>query len=147
MTSADPAQSQKKKVPLVEGLFAWPSDDPRLIASRCKKCGAVAFPKAAFCTNPDCEKLRENVEEILLGKRGKVWTFTTQHYPAPAPFRYEPVRPYGIAMVDLPEGIRVLGMLTTTENVRLESEVEMTVARLYEDEENEYITWMFRPIS
>ena len=146
MADANPSESQKKKVPIVQGLFTWPSEEPRLIASRCKKCNAVAFPKVPFCTDPDCEKQRENVEEILLSNRGKIWTFTTQIYPAPPPFRYEPFQPYGIAMVDLPDGIRVLGMLTTTENVSLGSKVEMTVGKLYEDEENEYITWVWRPV-
>ncbi len=146
MTGGTTAQSQKKKTPIIQGLFAWPADEPRLLASRCKECGTVAFPKSPFCTNPDCVKVRENVEEVLLSKRGKVWTFTTQHYPAPLPFRYEPFRPYGIAMIDVPEGLRLLGMLTTTENVKIGSEVEITVGKLYEDKDNEYITYMWKPV-
>ena len=48
--------ADKEKKPMVEGLFTWPSDEPRLIASRCKKCGTVAFPKFPICNNPDCDK-------------------------------------------------------------------------------------------
>jgi len=136
----------KEKKPMVEGLFTWPSDKPRLIVSRCKKCGTVAFPKIPICNNPDCEKAPENVEEIQLSKRGKIYTYTYQIYSAPPPFRMEPFEPYGIAMVDFPEGIRLLGMCTVAENLKIGMEVETTVGKLYEDEENEYITYMFKPV-
>jgi uncharacterized OB-fold protein len=137
----------KEKKPIVEGLFTWPSDDPRLIASKCKKCGTVAFPKAPFCTNPDCEKVRENVCEIQLDKRGKVFTYTYQIYTAPPPFRMEPFEPYGIAMVDLPEGIRLLGIIPKAKDLEIGMNVEVGVTKLYEDEENEYITYAFKPVS
>lgn len=139
--------TEKKKVPIIEGLFSWPSPEPRLIASRCKKCSTVAFPKVTVCPNPDCSKGTENVEEILMNPRGKVWTWTIQRYPPPSPFKYEPFAPYSIAMVDLPEGIRVLGILSTTESVQIGSEVEMIVGKLWEDQENEYITWMWKPVT
>ena len=109
----------KKKVPIVEGLFTWPSDDPKIIASRCKKCGTVSFPKAPFCQNPDCEKVRENIEQIELNKRGNLWSYTFQRYQPPAPFRYEPFQPYALGMVDFPEGIRIWGIINGTENLEM----------------------------
>ena len=136
----------KKQVPIIEGLFTWPSDKPQLIASRCKKCRTVSFPKAAFCGNPDCEKLRENVEVIKLSNSGTLWSFTTQIYAPPAPFKKEPFEPYGIGMVDTEEGLRVLGILTSSDNLKVGTKVEMTAGKLYEDEENEYITWMWKPV-
>jgi len=136
----------KKQVPIIKGLFTWPSDKPQLIASRCKKCRTVSFPKAAFCVNPDCEKVRENVEEIKLSNRGKLWTWTIQKYAPPAPFRKEPFEPYGIGMIDTEEGLRVLGILTTTDNIKIGMPVEMTAGKLYEDDENEYLTWMWKPV-
>jgi len=136
----------KKQVPIIEGLFTWPSDKPQLIASRCKKCRTVSFPKAAFCGNPDCEKLRENVEVIKLSNSGTLWSFTTQIYAPPEPFKKEPFEPYGIGMVDTEEGLRVLGILTSNDNLKVGMKVEMTAEKLYEDEENEYITWMWKPV-
>ena len=138
--------TNKKKVPIVEGLFTWPSDDPRIIASRCKKCGAVAFPKAPFCPNPDCARVREDMEEIQLSKKGTLWTYSFQIYAPPLPFKREPFEPFAIGMVDFPEGLRMLGIITRMENLRLGMPVETTVGKLYEDEENEYITWMWSPI-
>ena len=138
--------SVKKKIPIIEGLFTWPSEEPRLIVSRCKKCGTVSFPKAPFCQNPDCEKVRENVEQIELSKRGKIYSYTFQRYQPPLPFRYEPFEPYALGMVDFPEGIRIWGIITKMENLRMGMEVETTVGKLYEDEENEYITWMWKVV-
>ena len=136
----------KNKVPLIEGLFTWPSDDPRIIAWRCKKCATVAFPKVAFCPNPDCEKVHENLERIELSKRAKLYNYTRQIYAPPPPFKKEPFEPYGIGMVDFPEGLRVLGMITRTDRLEIGMEVETTVGKLYEDEENEYLTWMWDPL-
>lgn len=136
----------KNRVPLVEGLFTWPSDKPRLIGSRCKKCGTMSFPRAAFCGNPDCEKDTANVEVVELSNRGKLYTWTVQVYPPAQPFRMEPFEPFPIGMIDLPEGLRVLGMLTT-DQVNFDTEMEMTVRKLFEDDKNEYVTWAWKPIS
>ena len=138
--------STKKKVPIVEGVCTCPSDDPRLIISRCKKCGGVLFPKAPFCPNPDCEKSRDNIEVIELSKRRKLYSYTYQLYQPPAPFRMEPFKPYAIGVVDFPEGLRVYGIMTTMDNLRIGMEVDTTVGKLYEDEENEYLTWMWEPV-
>lgn len=136
----------KKQVPIIEGLFTWPSDKPQLVASKCKKCGAYFFPKVPYCGNPDCTKDKANMEVTPLSNRGKMYTYTI-HTAQPAhPFRMEPFKPYGVAMVDVPEGMRVLGMTTTTEGLKIGQTVEMTVGKLYEDAENEYITWMWKPV-
>lgn len=139
--------TNKKRVPVIEGLFTWPSDDPRLIISRCKKCGGASFPRAPFCPNPDCEKSRDNVEVVELSKRGKLYSYTYQIYAPPAPFKMEPFEPYAIGMLDFPEGLRIYGIITTMENLKIGMELETTVSKLYEDEGNEYITWMWRPVA
>ena len=33
-----------EQVAIEEGLFTWPSDDPRLLGSQCQDCGAIIFP-------------------------------------------------------------------------------------------------------
>ncbi len=32
------------QVPVAQGVFTWPSDEPRLIGSRCDACGTYDFP-------------------------------------------------------------------------------------------------------
>ena len=40
------------QVPVAEGIFTWPSDEPQLIGSRCTECGIVTFPRQDSC--PRC---------------------------------------------------------------------------------------------
>ena len=138
-----------KRVPVVEGLFTWPSDKPQLMGTRCLSCGSYFFPRKMTCSNPACKE--KKVEEVLLSPRGKLYSYTIQYYPPPPPFRYsEPFAPYGIGLVELPEGIRVAGMLTTGDinEISIGMDVELVVEKVYEDDEgNEVVTYKFRPLS
>jgi hypothetical protein len=133
----------KKQVPVEEGLFTWAPGEPRLIGSRCKTCGTYSFPKSYSCPNPDCDA--KDVEEVLLSRRGKLASYTIQRYNPPL-FKMEPFRPFAIGLVELPEGINVLGILTSTENLRTGMNLEMVVEGLYTEGENEVVTWKFRPV-
>ena len=137
-----------KTVPVAEGLFSETADGPRLLGSRCASCGTPYFPRSAVCHNPECRESK--MEEASFGPRGTLWSCAIQNYPPPAPARYEePYTPYALGMVDMPEGLRVLGRISTDdpENVEVGTEVELVLERLYLDENgNEVITWKFRPI-
>ncbi len=83
-----------------------------------------------------------------MSRRGKLWSYTVQYYPPP-PFRApEPFVPFGIGLIELPEKIRVLGMLTESDpdKLKIGMEVELVLDKLYEDNGKEVITWKFRPI-
>jgi len=138
---------EKRQIPVLEGFFTWPSDEPRLIGGKCKGCGEYFFPKFVSMHNPDCE-FRE-VEEVLLSRKGRLWTYTIIYYKPPLPFRApEPFKPFGIGIVELPEGIRVIGQMTGCElnKLKVGMEVEMVVEKQHEDNQgNEYMTWKFRP--
>jgi uncharacterized OB-fold protein len=136
----------KKQVPIIEGLFTWPADKPQLLASKCKKCGAYFFPTVPFCGNPDCAKDKANMEVVPLSNTGTMYTYTIHTAQPAVPFKMDPFKAYGVAMVDVPEGMRVLGMTTTIEGLEIGQTVEMTIGKLYEDAENEYITWMWKPV-
>jgi len=137
-----------KRIPIAEGLFAETEDGPRLLASRCPSCGAHYFPRSATCNNPDC--LGGQTEEIALSRRGKLWSYTIQYYPPPPPFKFEqPFTPYAIGLVELPEGLRVLGMVSTDnpEGLMVGLDVELVLERLYRNEDgDEMMTWKFRPL-
>jgi enoyl-CoA hydratase len=134
---------EKKQVPVEAGLFTWPSSEPRLIGSRCRSCGTYSFPKSYSCPNPDCDV--KDVEEVQLSGRGKLASYTIQRYNPPL-FKMEPFRPFAIGLVELPEGINVLGILTTTDNLKIGMALEMVVEGLYTEGENEVVTWKFKPI-
>jgi uncharacterized OB-fold protein len=61
------------QVPVAEGLFTWPSEEPQLIGAKCPDCGVTTFPRQATC--PRCPS--ERMDEMLLPRRGTLWTFTT----------------------------------------------------------------------
>ena len=142
-------QHQKQRVPAVEGLFTWPSAEPCLIGSRCRSCNTCYFPAISTCMNPECDD-KENVEQVSLSRKGKLWSYTIQVYNPPPPFPQVPKEqftPFAVGIVELPEGVRVIGMLTTTENLEIGMELELVAGKLYEDENNEYLTWKFKPTS
>jgi uncharacterized OB-fold protein len=51
---------------VAEGIFTWPSAEPRLIGSRCVACGIVTFPAQDSC--PRCASTE--MSEHLYGAPG-----------------------------------------------------------------------------
>ena len=139
----------KNQLPVAKGLFTWPSDDPRFIATRCKSCGDVFFPAGEFCANPNCTGTE--VEEILLSKRGKLYSCSIQYYQPPKPFvAPDPFVPFAVGIVEFPEGIRILGQLIDCDpekDLKIGMDIEMLVEKLDEDAQgNEFVAWKFRPV-
>ena len=137
--------------PIQEGLFTWPSERPQLIASHCQNCGELTFPSQDSC--PACTA--RNSEEVLLSRRGTLWTWTVQHFPSPAPPYIGPsdpdeFTPFAVGYVELPEGIRVEGHLTESDADRLEigMEMDLVIEPFVQDEEGcELMRFAFRPAS
>jgi uncharacterized OB-fold protein len=138
-------QPAKKQVPIKEGLFEWAEDGPRLIGSRCRECGEVTFPANPFC--PQC--CRETTENIRLSRRGVLYSFTIQRFKPPPPYRGpEAFTPYGVGMVELPEGLRVTSVLEESdpERLRVGMKMELVIARFFADDEgHEVLGYKFRP--
>ncbi|HZZ48548.1 MAG TPA: OB-fold domain-containing protein [Pseudonocardia sp.] len=136
-----------EQLPVAEDLFRWSAaDGAALVGSRCTGCGSHYFPRSLSCRNPACED--KSVEEVLLGRRGRLYSYTVQSYRPPALFGMEPFEPYAIGLVELPEGLRVMGMLTGCEldEIRIEMPVELTVEPLYTDDSGrEVLTYKYVP--
>ncbi len=140
--------SNLEMVPVAQDLFRAEGDQARLIGTRCTSCGTHYFPKSLSCRNPQCRD--KKIEDVLLGPRGTLYSYTLQAYRPPALFRMEHWAPYMIGQVELPEGLRVMGMLTGCDNneVRIGMDVELTVEPLYTNEEGrEVMTYKFRPVA
>jgi uncharacterized OB-fold protein len=73
----------------------------RLEAGRCLDCGKVVYPARKIC--PGCGGAR--FEPTRLSRHGKVVTSTVIHV-APTEFQME--APYAIAIVETPEGARLM---------------------------------------
>ena len=140
----------KTKVPAIEGWFTVTDSEPALLGSRGAETGSYFFPRSlAFSRNPAAPA--EELEEVELGRRGRVWSYTTNHYAPPPPYMApEPFEPYTIVAVELPdEQMVVLGQLVDGADpaaLSVGSEVELVLGTLYEDDENEYVVWKWRPV-
>jgi len=140
----------KTRVPAVEGWFTLDAE-PRLLGKRCRACGCVYFPKPSlYCRNPDCQS--QDLEEVELSRRGRVWSYTDAQYQPPPPFvvRGDGFEPFAIAAVELEkEGIVVLGMVADgygVADLKVGREVELVVEELYSEGGTEYVVWKWKPV-
>src|SRR5207253_4815038 len=126
---------------------------PALLASRCTTCGSSFFPpiasaEGAFCRNPVCQG--EEFEATELSRRGTVWSYTDAQYQPPPPYvpAADPYVPFGLAAVELPEGLVVLGQVADgfgVSDLKVGSAVELVVETLYTDDSGERSIWRWRP--
>jgi uncharacterized OB-fold protein len=138
------------QVPLAEGLFTFPSDDPQLIGSRCTACGIITFPAQGSC--PRCASTA--MEEHLLARRGRLWAWTTQDFPPPSPPYAGPKGkdfvPFAVGYVELPGEVKVESRLTESDPTALEIGMEMELALVpfrTNDDGDEVMTFAFRPVA
>ncbi|HJP91099.1 MAG TPA: Zn-ribbon domain-containing OB-fold protein [Pyrinomonadaceae bacterium] len=120
-------------IPIAPNLFELSAEGARLIGSRCVKCGEVTFPVSAFC--PQC--CTETTETIPLSRRGTLYSFTVQRFRPPPPYRGPgEFEPYGVGMIELPEGLRVTAVLADEDpdSLCVGMEMELIVMKLFEDE-------------
>ncbi|MEU3458048.1 OB-fold domain-containing protein [Micromonospora sp. NPDC006766] len=137
-----------QQVPVADELFEVSVDGAAaLVGSRCTGCGTHYFPKSLSCRNPRCETKR--VEEVLLGRHGTLYSYTVQGYRPPALFGMDPWTPYAIGLVQLPEGLRVLGMLTgcDLDEIRIGMPLRLLAEPLYRATDGrEVLTYKFSPL-
>jgi uncharacterized OB-fold protein len=137
------------RVPVADGIFTWPSDAPKLLGSRCTKCGNHMFPVQDGC--PKC--MSDESEQVELATRGTLWSWTVQAFPPKSPPYLGPTgddfRPYGVGYVELPGEVRVESRLTEADpdRLRIGMEMELVIDSLgFDDDGNELITYAFAPI-
>lgn len=132
----------EKSVVVVEGLFEETSDGVVLLAGSCPKCRRRYFPRAQACREPSCD--RAVLSSIVLNGTGTLWSYTIQHYPAPAPFRTDVPGPYGIGVIQFADGLRVLGMIApeSRDKLRAGDPVGLTSTTLYVNSDGQSVrTW------
>lgn len=140
--------SGHKLIPIKEGLYTTPLadlDQVKLIGSKCNNCGEVTIGKASYC--PNC--VSEDMKEIPLSRRGKLWTYTVIRHRPPGNYRGpDPFVPFGEGLVEMPEGIQVLSVLDgDVDALRIGMDLELVVYKLYRDEEgNDVVAFKFKPV-
>jgi uncharacterized OB-fold protein len=136
-------------VPAAEGWFTMDEAQPQLVGARGVTSGSYFWPTAlAVSGNPT--RPGEEREPALLSRRGRLWSWTTNHYAPPEPYvSPDPFVPYTVCAVELEtEQMVVLGQLATgadTEQLEVGMPMELVLGPLYEDDEHEYVVWQWAP--
>jgi uncharacterized OB-fold protein len=124
------------------GLFTQDENGQcHLIAGQCDACARYHFPRLQSC--PYCSS--EDCRERLVGETGTLHLFTTVLNRPPG---YRGEVPFGFGVVELSEGLRVIGRLTESDPSRLHfgQSVRLVLTTLHEDAEGHAVTsYAFRP--
>ncbi len=133
------------RVMVREGLFTDPGTDtdtePALLGSCCTNCGNFLFPRVDACTY--CAT--EDPDPVELSGTGTLWAWTAVTAPPPG---YDGEVPFGVGVVELPEGVRVIARLTESDPAALAAgqPVALRIVTLHRDDEgNDVVTYAFAP--
>src|SRR5271163_1077482 len=138
---------------ITEGLFRVDGDRAVLFASRRRSSGAVKFPAERpelFDGDPD---IQEDIEPIELSTEGTLYTYTTQEFPPPLPYKGnrspDLFRPYVVGFVELAEGVLVETLIVdaTAAELRIGQPLVSTTTTLETDGGQSLLTFAFRPAS
>lgn len=138
--------NERRQRPVAEGLFQFSDDQPMLLGSRCKGCATVYFPRSLGCRNPGCGP--KQVEDAFFGQFGTLYSHTVQTYRPPPLFQMDNWAPYPLGLIDLPEGLRVMAMITGCAPERLHIGMPMTLSTtvLFVDAQGcEVVTYAYTP--
>jgi len=108
--------------------FAQELRDGRLMASRCKACGATSFPPRADCA----ECLSGDFEFLEISGKATLHTFTKI---VAAPTGFEDLAPYTVGVADLAETGRLLAWIGDTiaeDEIQIGMDLQV-VPRIFEE--------------
>ena len=127
------------QVPVADGIFTWPSEQPQLIGS--ERDGVISFPARAGET------------ERRLGRRGTLWSFTTQQFRPPSP-PYDgndegEFVPFALGYVELPGELLIQARFTEADpgKLRIGQQMELRIVPYTtRPDGTEVLTYAFAPI-
>jgi uncharacterized OB-fold protein len=108
-----------------------------LVIQRCASCRAFRFPPQPMC--PKCRSMESSWEPA--SGRGRVWSWVVAHPPVLPSFADRV--PFNVAVIELEEGVRMIGNLPEIDNedIRQDLPVEVT----FEDVEEGVSLPQWRP--
>ena len=81
----------------------------------------------------------------LLSRRGRLWAWTTQEFPPPAPPYTGPSGaafvPYGVGYVELADEVRVETRLTKTSGLTIGMDMELVLVPFRTDADGNEVAW------
>ena len=133
----------QQSAPCVPGLFTE-EGGAKVLGNRCASCNTPYFPKASACHNPRCTESR--MEDAAFGGKGVIWSYSVADFPPPPPHKFDkPFKPYVIGVVDMENGLRIVGQLVDPlEKVQVGAKVELVIAPVYHEDDKAYTSWKFK---
>ncbi len=105
-------QTETAPEPIKPGLLNGDLADlssVRLAGSLCASCGETSLGTKDFCSN--CGS--SDVSPVDLDRHGTLWSYTVVRHRPPGNYRGpDPFEPFGVGLVELPDGIRVFSTLS-----------------------------------
>jgi uncharacterized protein len=137
-----------QRVPVREGLLAGPLGDldrVRLAGSKCTSCGETSLGHKTIC--PNCG--RDTVRDVSLGNRGTLWTYTVVRHRPPGNYKGpDPFVPFGMGLVELPEGLRVLSPIDCDfARLQIGLELQFKPCLRKEADGREVVAFTFEPVT
>ncbi|MGA9490180.1 MAG: OB-fold domain-containing protein [Mycobacterium sp.] len=136
---------------ITEGLFRVDGDRAVLFASRRRSSGVVKFPAERpelFDGDPE---IQDDIEAIELSAEGTLYTYTTQEFPPPLPYKGirdpKTFKPYVVGFVELAEGVLIETLIvdTTADQLTIGQRLVSTTTTLETEDGRSLVTFGFRP--
>ena len=132
---------------IAEGLFRVEDGRAVLFGSRRRSTGVVKFP----AERPELFDGDDDIEPIELSTAGTLYTYTTQEFPPPLPYRgvRDPAefKPYVVGFVQLDEGVVVESLIVnvTAGDLRIGQALVSTTSELKTADGQTLTTFAFQP--
>lgn len=111
---------------------------------KCRKCGVISYPISKACI--ECGS--QEFDEVKLGYKGRIYTFTIDYLISPGNYYGDGVHPHCVAVVDLETGGRVFFEVTDVlrdfSSIECDAAVERTFRLLFEKINFRYYGWKAR---
>lgn len=111
-----------------------------LVLPKCRACGRFHYYPRALC--PHCWS--PDLEWVKASGRGTLYSYVINHRPAPG---FEQKAPYVIAVVELPEGVRLFTNLTGVDPDPAKLALDMPLQVDFEDVTPEVSLPVFKPLT
>lgn len=132
---------------IADGLFRIDGERAVLLGSKRRSTGAVRFP----AERPELLDDQDDIVLIELSTQGTLYTFTTQEFPPPLPYKGdrspERFKPYVVGYVELPDGVLVESLIVGADasGLRIGQSMVSTPTALEAADGQSFVTFAFTP--
>ncbi len=111
----------------------------RLESGKCKKCGAIVFPRRLVC--PECG--HREFEKVILPDTGKVVSYTIIRVP---PSQFGDQAPYALAIAELTNGVKLMAQIVDVdpEKIKVGMDVRIEFRRVQTDDHHGVLSYGYK---